>query len=308
MLSLASLRAPSRFLPARTETWLRTGEGFTMTANVSFFEQVNRNFDKAAAFTGHDTHLLSLINTCNSVYHLTFPLRRDNGEVEVIHAWRAEHSHHKLPTKGGIRYSLGVNEDEVMALAALMTYKCAVVDAPFGGAKGGIRIDANAYNKHELERLTRRYTFELVKKNFIGPGIDVPAPDFGTGAREMAWIVDTYTALANDKLEGAACVTGKPIAQGGIRGRTEATGRGVAFVTREVCSVEEDMKALGLSKGIAGKRVIVQGLGNVGSYTATFLQEMGATIVGLLEFDGGFYDLKGLDAQAIVAQWNALRR
>ena len=279
-----------------------------MANHVSFFEQVNRNFDRAAALTSHPRGLLDTIKSCNSIYHFTFPLERENGEVEVVHAWRAEHSHHKLPTKGGIRYSLDVNEDEVMALAALMTYKCAVVDVPFGGAKGGIRIDGKKYSKHELERITRRYTFELVKKNFIGPGIDVPAPDFGTGAREMAWIVDTYTALANDKLEGAACVTGKPIAQGGIRGRTEATGRGVAFVTREVCGVEEDMKALGLSRGIEGKRVIVQGLGNVGSYTATFLQEMGATIIGLLEFDGGLYDPKGLDAQAIVAQWNALRR
>jgi glutamate dehydrogenase (NAD(P)+) len=272
--------------------------------HVSFFEQVNRNFERAAAYTNHSRGLLDIIKTCNSVYHFTFPLERDNGEVEVIHAWRAEHSHHKLPTKGGIRYSLDVNEDEVMALAALMTYKCAVVDAPFGGAKGGIKIDAKAYSKDELERITRRYAFELVKKNFIGPGIDVPAPDFGTGPREMAWIVDTYTALANDKLEGAACVTGKPIAQGGIRGRTEATGRGVAYVTREVCGVEEDMTALGLSVGLAGKRVVVQGLGNVGSYAATFLQEMGAKIVGLLEFDGGFHNPKGLDAQAIVNQWN----
>jgi glutamate dehydrogenase (NAD(P)+) len=274
---------------------------------VSFFEQVNRNFDRAAALTNHPQGLLEIIKTCNSVYHFTFPLEREDG-VEVIHAWRAEHSHHKLPTKGGIRYSLDVNEDEVMALAALMTYKCAVVDVPFGGAKGGIRIDSRKYNKEELERITRRYTFELVKKNFIGPGIDVPAPDFGTGPREMAWIVDTYTALAPDKLEGAACVTGKPLAQGGIRGRTEATGRGVAIVTREVCKIAEDMKALGLSPGLAGKRVVIQGLGNVGSHTALFLQEMGATIVGLIEFDGTLHDPRGLDAKAVVEQWNALRR
>jgi len=275
---------------------------------VSFFDQVNRNFDRAAALTKHAPGLLAIIKACNSVYHFNLPLERDDGSIEVIHAWRAEHSHHKLPTKGGIRYSLGVNEDEVMALAALMTYKCAVVDVPFGGAKGGIRIDSRKYSKGELERITRRYTFELVKKNFIGPGIDVPAPDFGTGAREMAWIVDTYTALSPDKLEGAACVTGKPLAQGGIRGRAEATGRGVAFVTRAVCNVGEDMKQLGLSPGIEGKRVIVQGLGNVGSYTALFLQEMGATLVGLIEFDGVLYDPRGLDAAAIVSQWNALGR
>jgi len=276
--------------------------------HVSFFAQVNHNFDQAAKFTHHNQGLLDIIKTCNSVYHFTFPLEKDNGEVEVIHAWRAEHSHHKLPTKGGIRYSVEVNEDEVMALAALMTYKCAVVDVPFGGAKGGIKIDSKKYSKHELERITRRYTFELVKKNFIGPGIDVPAPDFGTGPREMAWIVDTYTALSPDKLEGAACVTGKPIAQGGVRGRTEATGRGVAFVTHEVCAVEEDMRSVGLSKGIEGKRVVIQGLGNVGSYTALFLQKMGAIIVGLIEFDGVLYDPKGLDAATIVEQWNGLRR
>jgi glutamate dehydrogenase (NAD(P)+) len=267
---------------------------------VSFFDQVNRNFDKAAALTDHPQGLLDIIKTCNSVYHFTLPLEKDDGSIEVIHAWRAEHSHHKLPTKGGIRYSLEVNEDEVMALAALMTYKCAVVDVPFGGAKGGIRINSKSYSRDELERITRRYTFELVKKNFIGAGIDVPAPDFGTGAREMAWIVDTFTALAPDKLDGAACVTGKPIAQGGIRGRAEATGRGVAFVTREVCGVAEDMKALGLPTGLAGKRVVVQGLGNVGFNTAKFLVEEGAILVGLVEFDGAIANPDGLDLNDVV--------
>jgi glutamate dehydrogenase (NAD(P)+) len=269
--------------------------------HVSFFDQVNRNFDRAAALTKHEPGLLSIIKACNGVYHFTFPLEKDDGQIEVIHAWRAEHSHHKLPTKGGIRYSLGVNEDEVMALAALMTYKCAVVDVPFGGAKGGIKIDSRKYSKDELERITRRYTFELVKKNFIGPGIDVPAPDFGTGAREMAWIVDTYTALAPDKLEGAACVTGKPLAQGGIRGRAEATGQGLAFVTREVCGVLEDMKALGLSTGLAGKRVVVQGLGNVGYNTAKFLAEEGAVLVGLVEYEGAIHNPAGLDLAKVVA-------
>ena len=270
--------------------------------NVSFFEQVNRNFDRAAALTKHPAGLLDIIKTCNSVYHFTFPLEKDNGDVEVIHAWRAEHSHHKLPTKGGIRYSTGVNEDEVMALAALMTYKCAVVDVPFGGAKGGIKIDNRAYSKDELERITRRYTFELVKKNFIGAGIDVPAPDFGTGPREMAWIVDTFTALAPDKLDGAACVTGKPLAQGGIRGRAEATGRGLAFVTREVCNVAEDMKTLGLQPGLAGKRVVVQGLGNVGYNTARFLVQEGAVLVGISEYEGAISNPNGLDLEKLVQQ------
>ncbi|HEX2222675.1 MAG TPA: Glu/Leu/Phe/Val dehydrogenase [Thermoanaerobaculia bacterium] len=266
-----------------------------MEGNVSFFEQVNRNFDRAAALTKHRPDLLTLIKNCNSVYHFTFPLRRDDGSVEVIHAWRAEHSHHKLPTKGGIRYALSVNEDEVVALAALMTYKCAVVDVPFGGAKGGIRIDPKQYSIAELERITRRYAYELLKKSFIGPGIDVPAPDFGTGPREMAWIADTYVAMAPDKLEGLGCVTGKPIAQGGIRGRKEATGRGVAIAAREACSVAEDMKALGLSTGIAGKRVVIQGLGNVGYHAAKFLQEDGAIIVGLIEYEGAIYNPDGID-------------
>ena len=272
-----------------------------MTANVSFFEQVNRNFDKAAAFTGHDPHLLSLIKTCNSVYHLTFPLRRDNGEIEVIHAWRAEHSHHKLPTKGGIRYSLSVDEDEVVALAALMTYKCAVVDVPFGGAKGGIKINSKDYSVNELQRITRRYTFELYKKSFIGPGIDVPAPDFGTGPREMAWIADTYVSLAADKLEALGCVTGKPIAQGGIRGRSEATGRGIAFATCEACTVAEDMKRLGLTPGIAGKRVVVQGLGNVGYNAAKFLEQAGAVLVGIAEAEGAIHNPKGISLEKVWA-------
>ncbi len=200
-----------------------------MAQEYSFLEQVNHAFDRAAALTEHDPTVLTTIKAVNSVYHMQFPILRDDGSIEVIHAWRAEHSHHKQPTKGGIRYSMAVNEDEVMALAALMTYKCAIVDVPFGGAKGGIRIARHKYSEAELERITRRYTFELVKKNFIGPGIDVPAPDFGTGAKEMAWIVDTYTSLSNGELNALACVTAKPISQGGIRGRTEATGRGVFF-------------------------------------------------------------------------------
>jgi glutamate dehydrogenase (NAD(P)+) len=272
-----------------------------MASNVSFFDQVNRNFDKAASYTQHDPRLLMLIQNCNSVYHLTFPLRRDNGSIEVIHAWRAEHSHHKLPTKGGIRYSLSVNEDEVVALAALMTYKCAVVDVPFGGAKGGIRINSKDYSVEELERITRRYTFELFKKSFIGPGIDVPAPDFGTGPREMAWIADTYVSLAADKLEALGCVTGKPIAQGGIRGRAEATGRGIAFATCEACSVAEDMKALGLAPGIQGKRFVVQGLGNVGHNAAKFLEEAGAILVGVGEAEGAIYNPKGIELSKVWA-------
>ncbi|MCZ6726840.1 MAG: Glu/Leu/Phe/Val dehydrogenase, partial [Acidobacteria bacterium] len=273
-----------------------------MSDKYSFFEQVNRGFDRAVAMTDHEPQMLTQIRECNSVYHVTFPVKRDDGTIEVVQAWRAEHSHHKLPTKGGIRYSKHVNEDEVKALAALMTYKCAIVDVPFGGAKGGIRIDPREYSLAELERITRRFTFELKNKNFIGPGVDVPAPDLGTGPREMAWIVDTYNSLSSGELNSAGCVTGKPVALGGIRGRTEATGRGVYFGIREACAVAEDMEALGLSTGVEGKRVVVQGLGNVGYYAAKFLQENGALLVGVLESDGGITDPSGIDLEALVAQ------
>lgn len=271
-----------------------------MGKQIKFFEQVNQNFDKAAVYTKHPAGLLSQIKICNSVYHMTFPLKRDDGSIETIQAWRAEHSHHKLPVKGGIRYAANVNEDEVMALAALMTYKCAIVDVPFGGAKGGIKIAKWQYSQAELERITRRYTFELVKKNFIGPGVDVPAPDYGTGAQEMAWIADTYNAMTNNPIDAFACVTGKPIPQGGVRGRVEATGRGVYFGIREVCEFKEDMKRLGLSPGLEGKTVVVQGLGNVGYHAAKFLQEGGAIIVGLAEYEGAIYNPKGLDVEAVV--------
>lgn len=256
-------------------------------SEISFFRQVNQNFDKALAYTDHKPSLLRQIKACNSVYRMSFPLRRDEtGEIEVIEAYRAEHSRHKLPTKGGFRYSLGVDEDEVMALAALMTYKCAIVNVPFGGAKGGVKINRRDYTEGELERITRRYTHELAEKNFIGPGVDVPAPDFGTGEQEMAWVADTYQALTRDKLDALGCVTGKPVAQGGVRGRIEATGRGVYFGIREACDVAEDMERLGLPTGIAGKRVVVQGLGNVGYHASRFLAGDGARIVGVAEWNG----------------------
>ncbi len=272
---------------------------------TTFSEQVNTYFDRAARLTRRDPTLLKQIRTCNSVYYVSFPLARDDGSIEVIHAWRAEHSQHRLPTKGGIRYSLAMSDDEVMALAALMTYKCAIVNVPFGGAKGGVRIDRRAYSDRELERITRRYTYELVRKRFIGPGVDVPAPDFGTGSREMAWVADTYASLTGGELDAMACVTAKPISQGGIMGRTEATGRGVCFGIREACDVAEDMKRLGLSRGVDGKRAVVQGLGNVGYHAAKFLTEAGARIVGLAEVEGAIANPKGLDLERVVAHRQA---
>ncbi len=272
-----------------------------MSSQVSFFDQVCQNFDTAAAYTNYPKGLLEQIKVCNSVYHMAFPIEKDDGSIEVIHAWRAEHSQHKLPTKGGIRYDHRVNEDEVMALSALMTYKCAMVEVPFGGAKGGVRIDRRNYSQGELERITRRYTYELFRKGFIGPAVDVPAPDYGTGAKEMSWIADTYLALAQNELNALGCVTGKPVAQGGVRGRKEATGRGVFFGIREAMSDAADMKTLGLSPGIEGKRIVVQGLGNVGYYAAKFFVEAGAKLVGLAEREGSIANPAGLDLDAVVA-------
>jgi glutamate dehydrogenase (NAD(P)+) len=193
-----------------------------------------------------------------------------------------------------------------MALAALMTYKCAIVDVPFGGAKGGIRINPKKYTEKQLENITRRYTAELIRKNFIGPGIDVPAPDYGTGSKEMAWIVDTYASMKHGDIDAAACVTGKPVTQNGITGREEATGRGVFYGLRELLSIEDDMKKVGLTTGMAGKKIIVQGLGNVGSYSAKICQEEGnAKIICIAEWDGAVYNADGLDIAALIAHRNA---
>jgi len=272
-----------------------------MSDNLSFFDQVTQNFEKAAAYTKHPRGLLDQIKICNSVYHMAFPIEKDDGSIEVVHAWRAEHSQHKLPTKGGIRYDHRVNEDEVMALSALMTYKCAMVEVPFGGAKGGIRIDRRNYTEGELERITRRYTYELFRKGFIGPAIDVPAPDYGTSAKEMSWIADTYLALAQHDVNALGCVTGKPVGGGGVRGRKEATGRGVFFGIREACADAADMKKLGLEPGLEGKTVVVQGLGNVGYYAAKFFSEAGAKLVGLAEREGSIANPNGLDLEKVMA-------
>ena len=269
-------------------------------STYKFYEQVNLNFDKAAQYTRFDKGILAQIKMCNTVYHVAFPIRRDDGSVEVIEGWRVEHSHHKTPTKGGIRYSHKVDEDETMALAALMSYKCAIVDVPFGGAKGGVKISTREYSVSELERITRRYTYELIRKGFIGPGIDVPAPDYGTGAREMGWILDTYRQM-NEDLNAEACVTGKPIQQGGVRGRTEATGRGVYFGIREACNNKEDMKSVGLDTGVEGKTFVVQGLGNVGYHAAKYMTEAGAKLVGIAEIEGSIYDENGIDLEKLMA-------
>jgi glutamate dehydrogenase (NAD(P)+) len=267
---------------------------------VSFFESVSINFHKAAALTGLSKGLLDQIKACNTVLRMRFPVQIGD-DVEVMEAYRVQHSHHRMPTKGGIRYAMTVDQEEVMALAALMTYKCALVDVPFGGAKGGVKIDPKKYTVEQLERITRRYTSELIHRKMIGPGVDVPAPDYGTGPREMSWILDTYQTMNHGEIDGIACVTGKPVNMNGIRGRVEATGRGVFYGVREMCSVEEDMKKLGLTTGIAGKRIVIQGMGNVGSYTGLISQQEGdAKIIGIAEYEGSIHNENGIDIEALI--------
>jgi glutamate dehydrogenase (NAD(P)+) len=270
-----------------------------LEANYSFFHSVEQSFDKAAKFTKWEKGLLEQIKACNSIYSMKFPVKMDDGRIEVIEAYRVQHSQHKTPCKGGIRFSMAVNQDEVMALASLMTYKCAIVNVPFGGGKGGIKINPKAHSAYELEKITRRYTSELVKKNFIGPGIDVPAPDYGTGEREMAWIVDTYQSLKPGEIDSAGCVTGKPVSQGGVRGRKEATGLGVFFGIREVCNMPDVMAKLGLTTGVEGKKVVVQGLGNVGYHSAKFFREHGAIVVSIAEFEGAIYKEDGINEEEL---------
>lgn len=259
----------------------------------------NAYFDQAARYVKASPDLLESIRVCHNMYFIQFPVRI-KGNVQMFHAFRAEHSQHRLPTKGGLRFAPHVDLEEIAALAAIMTFKCAIVDVPFGGAKGGIALNPRDYAPEELERITRRYTVELIRKNFIGPGIDVPAPDMGTGEREMAWIADTYNMTHPDGLDNMACVTGKPITQGGIRGRREATGRGVLYALQEFFRHPDLVAATGLTGELAGKRLVVQGLGNVGSHFARLAQEAGAVIVGIGESDGTLSAPDGLDVLEVL--------
>ncbi|KAA0173755.1 hypothetical protein FNF27_04703 [Cafeteria roenbergensis] len=263
-----------------------------------FLEMVKMNFDRASKYTGFTADMLEVMKSCNAVVRVSFPLRRDDGSIEVIRGYRAQHSHHRLPCKGGIRYSDEVDLQEVEALASLMTYKCAVVDVPYGGAKGGVSINPRNYSDHELELITRRYTMELRKYGFIGPGVDVPAPDVGTGPREMSWIKDTYTMLYGmDDISAPACVTGKPLSQGGIQGRTEATGLGVFFGTREFLENKAEMERVGIAPGLKGKTVAVQGFGNVGFYASKFFSEYGAPVTTIIEYNGAIHNPDGFDIE-----------
>ncbi|KAF1804871.1 hypothetical protein V8B55DRAFT_1496380 [Mucor lusitanicus] len=271
----------------------------------SFLQSVEKYYDHAAGLSEVQPHTLAHLRAVDSVLRVTFPIEVENGKYEVIEGYRAQHSRHRLPVKGGIRFSEEVDMQEVEALASLMTYKCAVVDVPFGGAKGGIKIDPKKYSVEQLERITRRYTMELCQKKFIGPGVDVPAPDVGTGPREMAWIMDTYSQFNVGDVNAAGCVTGKPLSLGGVRGRNEATGLGVYYGIREFLSYPEVQKKTGVSGNMADNTVVVQGFGNVGYFAAKFFEENGAKIVGVGERDCAIYDPKGLNVEDLHKYYKA---
>ncbi|MGR3434085.1 MAG: Glu/Leu/Phe/Val family dehydrogenase [Shimia sp.] len=265
----------------------------------TFRESVDLMFARAVKLMDLPPGLEEKIRVCNSTYTVRFGVRL-RGEIRTFTGYRSVHSEHMEPVKGGIRYSLGVNQDEVEALAALMTYKCALVEAPYGGSKGGLCIDPREFDEHELELITRRFAYELIKRDLIDPAQNVPAPDMGTGEREMAWMADQYQRMNTTDINGRACVTGKPVNAGGIAGRTEATGRGVQYALREFFRHPEDVAKAGLSGTLDGKRVVVQGLGNVGYHAALFLStEDGAKITTVIERDGAVTDEAGLDIEAL---------
>ncbi len=270
----------------------------------SFRESVDLMFSRAVALMDLPPGLEEKIRVCNATYTVRFGVRLRGG-IKTFTGYRSVHSEHMEPVKGGIRFALGVNQDEVEALAALMTYKCSLVEAPFGGSKGGLCIDPREYDEHELEKITRRFAYELAKRDLIHPSQNVPAPDMGTGEREMAWIADQYARMNTTDINARACVTGKPLNSGGIAGRVEATGRGVQYALREFFRDAEGLKKAGLTGKLSGKRVIVQGLGNVGYHAAKFLQdEDGSIITGIIERDGALVNAKGLDVDA-VRNWIA---
>ncbi|MDC1376901.1 Glu/Leu/Phe/Val dehydrogenase [Amylibacter sp.] len=267
----------------------------TSRTEPTFRESVNMMFDKAISLIDISPGLAQKIKVCNSTYTVRFGVKL-RGDIHTFTGYRSVHSEHKEPVKGGIRFATSVNQDEVEALAALMTYKCALVEAPFGGSKGGLHIDPTQWEPDEIEKITRRFAYELIKRDLIHPSQNVPAPDMGTGEREMAWIADQFRRMNTSEINADACVTGKPLNKGGIIGRVEATGRGVQYALQEFFRHKDDVKTSGLSGSLAGKNIIVQGLGNVGYHAAHFLStEDGCKITAVIERDGAVINDDGID-------------
>ena len=269
------------------------------TAEPTFRDSVDIMFNKAVRLLDLPEGLEQKIRVCNSTYKVNFGVKL-RGKIYTFTGYRSVHSEHKEPVKGGIRFATSVDQNEVEALAALMTYKCALVEAPFGGSKGGLHIDPREWEADELERITRRFAYELIKRDLINPSQNVPAPDMGSGEREMAWIADQYRRMNTTEIDSDACVTGKPLNAGGIAGRVEATGRGVQYALREYFRHPEDVREAGMEGTLEGKTIIVQGLGNVGFHAAKFLSEDdGAKITAVLEFDGSIENDDGIDIEAL---------
>lgn len=253
---------------------------------LSFRENVDLMVDDAMQCAGINHGGSNAIKACNSVIQIKFPVLI-KGEIEVFTGWWAIHSTHRTPAKGGMRYALFSSQDEIEALASLMSYKCALADVPFGGAKGGLKIDPRNYTHDELWQITKEFGQELARQGFLNPAICIAAPDMGTGPREMTWLADTYKELFPEDVNHNACVTGKPVNRHGIPGRIEATGRGVQYALREFFRCEDEVRKANLSPGLEGKRIVIQGLGNVGYHAAKFLsQEDDAKIIGIIECDG----------------------
>ena len=267
---------------------------------MSFKDNVNLHVDKSAKLLNFSDDLLEHLKSTHSLIKVNVGVVLD-GKINNFTGWRAVHSEHILPTKGGLRYSETVDQDDTEALASLMTYKCAIVNIPFGGAKGGLKINPKNYTMPQLREITKAFASKLINKGFISPALNVPAPDVGTSEREMEWILETYKTLKPDDINYRGCVTGKPLHRGGIAGRTEATGRGIEEVVREIFRHEDVVKEAGLKNELKDNEIIVQGFGNVGSNLAKHLYNRdNAKIVAIGEFDGYLYNKKGIDINALI--------
>ena len=260
----------------------------------TFLENVDMMLDDAIRFTKIDKEISKIIKTCRSVIQLKFPVKIKN-KIEIFYGWRAVHSQHRLPVKGGLRYSTNVSQEEIEALASLMTFKCAVMDIPFGGAKGGLLIDPKKYDEESLEKITKKFARELIRRGYLSPARDVPAPDVGTSPREMGWILDAYKSLRPDDINHVACVTGKSIDHGGIKGRLEATGNGVCEALKEFFRHPEEVKKANLKPNLENQKIIIQGFGNVGLNSAKALHANGCKIIGIAEKKGGIFSENGID-------------